>query len=175
MIAELNLKKQKWETMFNFYLETLDNCTLALTSISEIKNKLTTLIGNQRKDDIIFYKSIITSSYYYYSESLKVRKLKIIKDLNYIWTKLDEKKSLVELNKGTFSLLLKDFCKLYEDIIIAKQHNTSLTWVKDDKIITIQEVEDELNEILKYHMKIISSFETSVKNETSFYCSRNKI
>lgn len=170
---ELNLKKQKWEVMINFYFEKLDNCIVALTSIDEIKNKLTTLIGKQRNDDIIFYKSIINSSYYYYSESLKVRKLKFIKDLSYIWNKLDEKKELDELTKYNVNLILKDFCELYEEIIITKQYNTSLLWVKNEKVITLQEFEDELSTILKYHVNIISSFETSIINEAKFFCPRN--
>lgn len=175
MIQEFKEKMIKWEEKFNFYLLIETKCIEFISSMGEIKNKLTTLIGNQRTDDIIFYKSIINSSYYYFNESLKVRKLKYIKDLTYIWKKIDDKKSIVELNNSSFSSLLKDFSKLFEDIAIAKQYNTPLSWVKDDKVISVKEIEEELTDILAYHLNIISFFHTSIKNECEFYCSHKKI
>ena len=39
------------------------------------------LLGNQNEDDIIFYKSIIDNSYFYLTNSLKIRKFKIMKDI----------------------------------------------------------------------------------------------
>ena len=39
MTDELNTKIKKWETMIDFYFQTLDNCIMALTSIEDIKNK----------------------------------------------------------------------------------------------------------------------------------------
>lgn len=174
-MTEFLIKIVLWEKQFNLYLNKEVECTNALSSILIIKNTLTSLIGNQRIDDIIFYKSIINSSYFYLSESLKKRKLKMINDLNYIWAKIDSKKSLNELNKGNFASLLKDFKKLIDDVIIARKHNTVLAWVKDDTIMSLLDIETEINNILNYHLRIITSFCISIKNEELFYCSNKNM
>jgi len=53
-------------------------CASNINSIIEIKNNLKNLLGHQDKDDIIFYKSIINNSIFYLSDSLKIRKIKVL-------------------------------------------------------------------------------------------------
>jgi aspartate/tyrosine/aromatic aminotransferase len=117
-MTEFKMKMSTWEESFNSYLENELKCTNKINLILEIKNNLTKLIGNQRKDDILFYKSIIDNSYYYYTKSLNVRKIKFIKDLSFIYTKLDDRKAFIELNKVNFSTLLKDFANSVDSIKI---------------------------------------------------------
>jgi hypothetical protein len=169
-MTEFKIKISNWEATFNSYLDNELQCTNKLNLILEIKNNLTKLIGNQRKDDILFYKSIIDNSYYYYTKSLNVRKIKFIKDLSFIYTKLDDRKTFTELNKSNFSTLLKDFTKLVDDAKTAKENNTVLSWVKDDTIISLQETEKELDDIMKYHVNLMNSFYKSIENEANFYC-----
>lgn len=169
-MTEFKMKMSTWEESFNTYMENELQCTNKLNLILEIKKNLTKLIGNQRKDDILFYKSIIDNSYYYYTKSLNVRKIKFIKDLSFIYNKLDDRKTFTELNKVNFSTLLKDFAKLVDDAKTAKENNTVLSWVKDDTIISLQETEKELDDIMKYHVNLINSFYKSIENEANFYC-----
>lgn len=165
-----------WDKIFKDYQDAEIKCTTHIHSILEIKNNLSKLIGNQRKDDILFYKSIIENSYFYLYKSLGVRKLKFIKDLNYIWHKIDDRKTLTELNNSNFATLLKDFRKVVDDMYIAKLNNTSLSWVKDDTIISLEETCKEINDIINYHLRLINSFLENVTNEYNFFCiqKRNK-
>lgn len=163
-----------WDKIFKDYQDTEIKCTTYIHSILEIKNNLSKLIGNQRKDDILFYKSIIENSYYYLEKSLLVRKLKFIKDLNYIWHKIDDRKTLTELNNSNFTTLLKDFRKIVDDMYIAKLNNTSLSWVKDDTIISLEETYKEIDDILNYHLRLIASFLNNVSNEYNFFCVQKK-
>ena len=161
-----------WEEKFNKYIDFETKCNVGINSIIEIKNNLKKLLGNQKKDDLLFYKSLIDNSYFYLTSSLKIRKIKLLKDLNFIWAMIDERKSMEEVNKLNFISLLKDYRKMSEDIINAKKNNTMLTWVKDDKVENLAELEHELYEIMEYHLKLIEFFSSSVEIEKAFYCGK---
>ena len=164
----------KWNKIFKDYQEVVDKCTMYINSILEIKNNLSKLIGIQRKDDINFYKSIIENSYYYLTKSLEIRKLKFIKDLNYIWYKINNCKTLSELNNSNFAILLKDFKKVVNDMYIAKLNNISLSWVKDNTIVSLEERYTEFDNILNYHIRLINTFLNNVINEYNFFCVQKK-
>jgi hypothetical protein len=162
----------KWDTIFSIYLDTESQCMILINEISEIKNNLKKLLGLQKPDDIVFYKSLIDNSFFYLTNSLKIRKLKMMKDLNYIWNQLDNKKIIDELNKSNFQSLLKDYRKMADDINQAKKNNTMLTWVKDDRVESLHEIEKEMEEIMDYHSKLILFFHSSVELEKIFYCGK---
>jgi hypothetical protein len=162
----------EWEEKFNKYMEFENICNTNINNIIEIKNNLKKLLGNQKKDDIQFYKSLIDNSYFYLNSSLKIRKIKFLKDLNYIWNMIDERKQMDEINKLNFIALLKDYRKLSEDIINAKKNNTTLTWVKNDMVENLAEIEHDLDEIMEYHIKLIEFFSSSVMIEKAFYCGK---
>jgi hypothetical protein len=162
----------EWEDKFNKYMEFEAKCNTNINNIIEIKNNLKKLLGNQKKDDVQFYKSLIDNSYFYLNSSLKIRKIKFLKDINYIWNQIDERKQMDEINKLNFISLLKDYRKLSEDIINAKKNNTILTWVKDDKVENLEEIEHEFHEIMEYHIKLIEFFSSSVMIEKAFYCGK---
>ena len=161
-----------WEEKFNKYTDFENKINLNINSMNEIKNNLKKLLGNQKKDDIVFYKSIIDNSYFYLVNSLKIRKMKFLKDLNYIWGQIDERKNMDEVNKSNFMALLKDYRKMSEDISQAKKNNTILTWVKDDKIENLQNFENEFKEIIDYHLNLIEFFHSIVQLEKTFYCGK---
>ena len=60
--------------------------------------------------------------------------------------------------------------KMADDINYAKQNNTILYWVKDDKVESLQQVEKDMNEILNYHINIIEYFNKFSEMERNFYC-----
>lgn len=162
----------KWDEYFTQYCNYEKKCIENINAIGEIKNNLKKLLGNQKKDDILFYKSLIESSYFYLTNSLKVRKIKFLKDLNYIWSRIDERKQMDEVNKSNFMALLKDYDKMADDINSAKKNNTVLTWVKDDKVESLQDLEKDFTEIMEYHVKLIEFFSSSVELEKAFYCGK---
>jgi hypothetical protein len=162
----------EWEEKFTKYTDYENKCILNINGIAEIKNNLTKLLGNQKKDDILFYKSLIDNSHFYLTNSLKIRKMKFLKDLNYIWGQIDARKTMDEVNKSNFVALLKDYRKMADDILQAKKNNTILTWVKDDKVENLQDLENEFKEIMDYHMKLIEFFSSSVELEKAFYCGK---
>ncbi len=162
----------KWDEYFNQYCTYEKKCIESIGAIGEIKNNLKKLLGNQKKDDILFYKSLIESSHFYLTNSLKVRKIKFLKDLNHIWSRIDERKQMDEVNKSNFMSLLKDYDKMADDINSAKKNNTVLTWVKDDKVESLQDLEKDFYEIMEYHVKLIEFFSSSVELEKAFYCGK---
>ena len=159
-----------WEAKFINYCEIEKQCLAHLNNIYEIKQNLIKLLGKQKKDDITFYKSIIDNSYFYLTSSLKIRKTKFLKDLNTIWYEIDSFKQMDEINRGNFMALLKDYQKMADDINYAKQNNTILYWVKDDKIESLQHIEKDMNEILIYHTNIIEYLNNFIEIEKNFYC-----
>lgn len=169
-IAEENINN--WELKVSRYVDVELKCFSLIEQIGEIKTNLRKLIGNQKNDDVIFYKSLVENSYFYLTNSLKIRKIKMLKDINYIYSRLDEKKSLEELDKSNFSSFLKDYRRVCDEIDQAKKNNTALTWVKNDRILSLQEIEKEMNEILDYHLSIIDFFYSTVELEKTFYCGK---
>jgi hypothetical protein len=161
-----------WNNSFLKYSEYEKKCVENINAIGEIKKNLKNLLGNQKKDDLMFYKSLIESSYFYLSNSLKVRKIKILKDLNYIWSRIDERKQMDEVNKNNFMALIKDYNKMIDDINSTKKNNTMLTWVKNDNIESLHDLEKDIYEILEYHLKLIEFFSSSVELEKAFYCGK---
>jgi hypothetical protein len=162
----------EWEEKFNKYIDLEAKCLANIVSISEIKNNLKKLLGNQKKDDIVFYKAIIDNTHFYLSSSLKIRKTKFLKDLNYLLGQIDERKQMDEVNKSNFTALLKDYRKMAEDIAQAKKNNTILKWVKDDKVENLQDLENDFNEVMEYHIKLIEFFSAGVELEKAFYCGK---
>lgn len=159
-----------WTSKFLNYCELEKKCLSNINSINEIKQNLTKLLGEQKKDDVIFYKSIIDNSFFYLSNSIKIRKNKFLKDLNIIWHQIDDFKHMDEVNQSNFTALLKDYEKMADDINYAKENNTILIWVKDDKVESLLNIENEMNEVMMYHNKIIEYFNTYVEYEKNFYC-----
>ena len=161
-----------WEEKFTHYSTCELVCINNINSINDIKNNLKKLLGNQKKDDILFYKSLIDNSHFYLLNSLKIRKIKFLKDMNYLWSKIDERKQMDEINKSNFLSLLKDYRKMSEDILSAKNNNTMLIWVKDDKVESLNELEKDFKEIMDYHIKLIEFFASNVELEKAFYCGK---
>jgi hypothetical protein len=163
-----------WEAKFINYCEIEKICIANLTDIYETKQNLIKLLGKQKKDDITFYKSIIDNSYFYLTSSLKIRKTKFLKDLNYVWFQIDNFKQMDEINRCNFMALLKDYQKMADDINYAKQNNTILYWVKDDKVESLQQIEKDMNEILTYHINIMEYFNKFILMERNFFCGEMK-
>ena len=162
----------EWTDKFNNYLELETKCNIGINNILQIKNTFKTLLGNQKKDDIQFYKSLVDNTHFYLTSSLKIRKIKFLKDLNYIWSLMDERKQMDELTSVSFIALLKDYRNMNELIIHSKKNNTTLMWVKDDKVGNLSEVENEMNQIMEYHSKLIQFFASSVEIEHALYCGK---
>ena len=151
----------QWEEKFNKYCEFELKCQENIKLITEVKNNLKNLVGHQEEDDLLFYKS------------LRIRKIKFLKDLNFIWSRICERigenKQMDEISKNNFMALLKDHRKMAEDIYKAKKNNTSLTWVKDDKVENLQDLENDFSELMDYHVKLIEFFSSNIELEKIFY------
>ena len=160
-----------WKNMFDNYCNIINDCNNSILSIGEIKNNLTKLLGNQKKDDIIFYKSIIDNSYFYLTNSLKIRKSKFIVDLNHILTCINECKQIEGITKSTFSSIIKDYKRMADKINNEIKNNTILKWVKNDRIDSLHELDTNMYEVMNYHIKIISNLYNMIELEKQFYCS----
>ena len=147
-----------WEEQFTKYCSYENKCINNINYIGEIKNNLNKFLGKQKKDDVLFYKSLIETSHFYLNNALKIRKIKFLKDMNYLWGKIDERKNMDEVNKSNFMALIKDYRKISEDILSAKSNNTTLIWVKDDK------VEMKIDDILvvpEYYSNVLQQLSSS--------------
>jgi hypothetical protein len=160
-----------WQEQYIKYCELENLCNININYIINIKNNLINLLGYHEKDDIIFYQSIINNSIFYLSNSLKIRKIKFIKDLSNIWLKInDNYKHNKESNQICFQSLLKDYKKISDEINISKKTHKTLYWIKNDKIKNLQEFENLFTEILQYHLKLINSLLNLINHEKNFYC-----
>jgi hypothetical protein len=169
-----NIEKNiiEWLEKFNKYIDTEANCINNIESIVEVRNNIDKMISNQRKDDVQFYKSILENSLFYLNNSLKIKKIKFTKDLNYIWNKIDERKKMDDISKSNFEYMMKDYKRVSEEITEMKKNNNKMAWIKDETIHDLQEVEHELNGILDYHLKLIEFFHSSTEIEKVFYCGK---
>ena len=160
-----------WQEQYNKYCELEKLCNININYIIDIKNNLINLAGYHDKDDIIFYQSIIGNSIFYLSNSLKIRKIKFLNDLNNLWLKINNNynKCNKELNKIYFQSLLKDYTKAYNEINISKKSYITLNWIKNNKIKNLQEFEHIFTEILQYHLKLINFLLILINHEKSFY------
>jgi hypothetical protein len=161
------------EELFDTYCEYENICIQNINSIAGSKNKLEVLLDREDKDDIIFYKSLVNNSLFYLSKSLNVRKMKFKQDLNFIWQKIDEKKQYDEVNKINFMILLKQYKKMVEDVIITqdaiKKDNIKINWIKSDKREHLKDLENSLYKILTFHLKLIKYLCLYSELERKFY------
>lgn len=164
----INSNITKWNDIFQKYIEILKKSEENINNITEIKNNLNNLIGKQINDDVIFYKSIIENSCFYLNNSLKVRQIKFFKDLNYLWKQVNEYSNNNTKNIN-FNDLLTDYKKKAESIINAVNNNTNLRWVKNDKIDSLIQFENEMNQILNYHLQLFEFFLEYSNLEMKFY------
>ena len=170
MACQINITN--WLEQFDLYIECEQKCDELIGKITEIKNNFHKYLGQQKEDDIYFYKSLIENSHHYVTSCIKVRKLKFIKDLNIIWQQLDNTKKIETLTKPNYQAILNDYKKITDDIIETKRKNTSLLWVKNDKIKSINELENDINEIMEYHVKLIKFTYECIKLKKEFYCGK---
>jgi hypothetical protein len=212
----------KWINVFDNYLACEIECNKKLAIINNIIINLNKLLGNQKSDDLTFYISIINNSYFYLTNSMKILKIKFMKDLNNIWNiinpesflfsqdviksnnnelsnfsiaslkkqsvsneplqtkfvklntpSFDEPKFEV-LNKLNFERMVKDYKKKIDNIMIDKNNNNNnIRWVKNDKYENLSHFDNELNEALEYHMKLINQLKKLIDIESAFYNSDN--
>jgi hypothetical protein len=167
---KVDKKIETWDNSFNRYIELECKSNLLINGIDELKNNLKKLIGNQKKDDILFYKSMLENSSFYLTNSLKIRKLKFQKDLTYIIKMIDKEKNITEVNKPNFQSLTKDYKKLVEEYYQAKKNSPVYAWIKDEKLESFSEIENDMTEIMEYHLNLMSAMYNMVKVESDFYC-----
>jgi len=65
---------------------------------------------------------------------------------------------------------MNDFSKLCGDVKSAMENNTKLTWVKDDRIESIQQIISETDDAITYHDKLIDHFNNLLDLEKMFFC-----
>ena len=159
-----------WLSKFVEYFNFVSQCEKDIIDISNIKKDIDALIGKQGENDIIFYKGLIDNSYYFYSKSLKIRKRKMLNDLNHIYQIICKKSSIENLNRTNFETILKKYIQVKMDTSILQKNATKLTWVKSDIIEDLNHFEKEIESTLEYHMKIISYFHQCLELEKAFFC-----
>ena len=163
-------KIDKWNENNKEFLSQVDNAKIKLSEILKIKNNLNKLIGKQNDDDLKFYESIINNSYTFLGKSLQVRLRKALYDYNEIYKLIDNKKGFEILNITNFTSMMNDFSKLCGDVKSAMENNTKLTWVKDDRIESIQQIISETDDAITYHDKLIDHFNNLLDLEKMFFC-----
>jgi hypothetical protein len=160
----------KWNLLFDNYLENEKICYDLLEHINNAKNNVNKLLGNHRNnDDTLFCNSIISNSLFYLSNSLKIIKIKFIKDINNILLSLNSNKKITELNKINFLFVINQYKNITDEL---NKHTTTnnMSWIKNCKSEDIFDIEHELDEALKYHLKLIKFFMTQIELEKTFYC-----
>jgi hypothetical protein len=173
----------EWNKLFSKYFELENKCYDNINIINELKNNFKNLLGNQEKDDILFYKALIENSHFYILNSLKIRQIKFIKDLNLIYYKIkiissNDRNKLFnifsnekKLDLKDINIIIKEYNELAINITNSRYNNTILKWVKDDKINNLVDIENLIYDILKYHIKLIDFLLEYINIEKQFYLS----
>lgn len=173
--SQIDAEIVEWLEQFKKYTEVESRCKAGVAELNSIKINLERLIGRQKKDDALFYQSIIENSYFFLENSLRIRRSKFIRDLlaisslieNYKHIKINPKP--VNIDNSSFTAITNDIKDIYEEIERAKRNSSTLSWVKDDQISTLQEIEKDMSEALTYHIILIEYFEKLVIHELNFY------
>jgi len=128
-------------------------------------------LGTQDKDDLIFYKSIILDSKKYFTNAFKIREIKLIYDLNQIMKMFNDKRlpEVFELNKNIITLLKTHYNKVLSNIKNNNQKSINPTWIKNNKLKFIKDIESEMNRIFLYHIDINTHFKSALIKEIKFY------
>ena len=169
LMNDIIINISNWSNTINNYNRIKKECLHNINLITELKDNFDKFLGNQRKDDLIFYASLINNSQFYLFNSIKIRQNKFIKDLNVLWYKMETNKYITDISNTNITILFKDYQCMADDIKYANENSTNLLWVKKDTVDSLTELENNMNEILYYHINIISQFSDFVKLEMEFY------
>ncbi len=172
---KLILRKDGSGDPFDYFknlLQLLKDIKNELVKLSELVNNYEHLLNykNQEKDDLLFYRSMICDSKNFFFPSFRIRKKKIVNDINKIIkmfryedirpiNSLDDK--IVGEIKSHYSRLLKEV----KDSSI----NVDTKWIKNNKVRSPELIRNELTRTFKYHLDINNHFYISIKNEVEFY------
>ena len=167
-------------------LSTLEPFKLLLNLLiieKEIKEKLKSIVNNfnnyqhnlklntQDKDDLIFYQSIITDSKNYLINSYKIRKKKLLYDLNEIVKMFNDKTmpNIYEINKEIINIIKKTYNKLAKDVEDNNNNNSKPVWIKNDKLRYIKNIKIEMNRTFLYHTDILNHLKKQIVQEINFF------
>jgi len=173
--SQIDAEIVEWLDQFKKYSELETRCRAGIAELNSIKINLERLIGRQKKDDALFYQSIIENSYFFLENSLRIRRSKFIRDMLAISSLIETYKHIkinpkpVNIDSSSFTAITNDIKDIYEEIERAKRNSSTLSWVKDDQISTLQEIEKDMSETLTYHTILMEYFEKLVYHELNFY------
>lgn len=128
-------------------------------------------IEEQESDDLLFYKSIILDSKKFYITSHKIRKNKLVYDINQILKMFNypNMPSINEVNKTTKGILKKYYHKLAQEV---KDNNDSVhkpIWIKNNKHKYIETIKREMNRTFLYHIEINTHYLENLIKELNFF------
>ena len=150
---------------------------------SEIKNILKKLangakeyqhninIYEQESDDLIFYKSIILDSKKFYVTSHKIRKNKLMYDINEILKMFNYSNmpTLNEINKTTKGIIKKYYLKLAKEVRANNETINKPVWIKNNKLKYVETIKREMNRTFLYHIEINKHYRDCLIKELNFF------
>lgn len=157
--------------------------TQLIALINEVKNLLKKLsngvnefqhninINEQESDDILFYRSIISDSRNFFITSFKIRKNKILFDINNILAMFDYEyiPTVSELNKTTYNILKKYYQKLGKEVEENNKNIGKPTWIKNNRLKYIETIKREMNRTFIYHIQINEYYRNNIIGELKFF------
>tara|TARA_B100001093_G_C26818053_1_gene1010651 strand:+ start:430 stop:1200 length:771 start_codon:yes stop_codon:yes gene_type:complete len=153
-------------------INLINNIKTELLKLNDLTCGYENLVNskNQDSDDLLFYKSMISDSKNFYYPSFKIRKKKLINDLNKIIKMFNY--SDVRLIHTLDHNLVKNIKDIYIRLlqeIKNSQVNLKTKWIKDNKNKCSETIKKELLRTFSYHLDINNHFYNSIKNEVEFY------
>jgi len=132
-------------------------------------------INEQESDDLLFYKSIILDSKKFFLTSHKIRKSKLIYDLNEILKMFNypHMPTVNEINKTTHNIIRKYYIKLAKEVKNNNDTADKPLWIKNNKLKYIETIKREMNRSFLYHLQINSYYRDCLINELSFFKIKN--
>ena len=157
---------------FKKLLQLLKDIKIELVKLSELVNNYEHLLNykNQEKDDLLFYRSMICDSKNFFFPSFRIRKKKIVNDINKIikMFRYDDIRPINSLDDKIVSEIKSYYSRLLKEVKDSSI-NLDTKWIKNNKVRSPELIRNELTRTFKYHLDINNHFFNSIKNEVEFY------
>ncbi len=159
-------------SLLNELISLINKIKNKLSKLNELSINYETIIDThyQDKDDLIFYKSMILDSKKFFIPSFRIRKKKIVNDINKILKLFGfhNIRYLNNIDSNTIKIIKDNFTQLIIEIKEgSKKNNTK--WIKDNKLKCLDTINSEMYRTFIYHINVNTHFLNSISSEVNFY------
>lgn len=153
-------------------VDLIDKIKNKLVELNDLSLNYESIINSkyQDKDDLIFYKAMISDSKKFFVPSFRIRKKKIVNDINKILMMFNyhDIRYVNYIDINTIKILKDVYTRLILEIQDSSKKNTS-RWIKENKVKCAETIKLEMERTFNYHFDVNSHFFEIISKEVAFY------